>query len=259
MVGGQVPLGDGNALTLEPRGQLLRQVAPVKAVRVGGDTLQGLPQLRLAERIARGPGLLAEDGARFGVVAQVRVVQQVRFLLGQPEAFAGHADRWAHHREEPEPAVCLLGVHQPRYRARHSDRARPNGAVAGDDVALAVQVHVGRSGGGCGLAKVDKGVARCGSCVLPVRARQVDEHKTAAAQVAGERVHDRKHERGGHRGIDRVAAFFQRVEAGIGGQVLHAHHHGMEARLGLLGPVAGDGTAGARRGLGAHLASDGKE
>ena len=57
--------------------------------------------------------------------------------------------------------------------------------------------------------------------------REMDEHEAAAADVAGDRMHDGEREAGGDCRIDRVAALLQDGDAGVGGVVVHADHHGV--------------------------------
>ena len=85
-------------------------------------------------------------------------------------------------------------------------------AMAGQEVALVVEVHAGGGGGGCGLAEVDRDdLAGVG---------QVGDDEAAAAEVAGGRVGDGQGKGGGDGGVDGVSALPHDVTADFGGVML---------------------------------------
>ena len=65
----------------------------------------------------------------------------------------------------------------------------------------------------------------------------MEEHESAAADVAGERVGDSERESGGHRGVDGVAAPLQDFQAGPGREVVAGHDHPL---LGFHGCALGE-------------------
>ena len=59
--------------------------------------------------------------------------------------------------------------------------------------------------------------------VLPSALPQ--QQKSSAAQIAGDRVHNRQREACRHGRVYRIAALAQHFEACVRGKVVHAHHH----------------------------------
>ena len=53
----------------------------------------------------------------------------------------------------------------------------------------------------------------------------MDHHEAAAAEIAGARIGHREREAGRHRGIDRIAAAVEDLDADAGGTALLRHHH----------------------------------
>ena len=53
----------------------------------------------------------------------------------------------------------------------------------------------------------------------------MDQHKTAAADIAGARIAHRERKSDRDRGVDRIAALFQNVDADARRQRLLRHHH----------------------------------
>ena len=113
-------------------------------------------------------------------------------------------------------------------------------AGVGDDIALGVEVHVGGGGERRFLAVVDEDVF---AGVL------VDEHESAAADVAGKRVDDGEREADGDGSIDGVAAFLQDLNAGVGGEVMDGDDHGVRLAHGLIVPELESDLAGVVRGI----------
>ena len=112
-----------------------------------------------------------------------------------------------------------------------------DGAGVGDDVAGGVEVHVGGRGERGLLAVVDEDVF---AGVL------VDEHESAAAEVAGEGVDDGEREADGDGGVDGIAAGLQDSDAGVGGEVMHGDDHGVRGADGLVVLEQERGLAGSR-------------
>jgi hypothetical protein len=57
------------------------------------------------------------------------------------------------------------------------------------------------------------------------------QHEAAATDVAGARMYNGKRESRRDRGIDCVAAFLHDLNAGLRGQLMHAHDHGVLSML----------------------------
>ncbi len=83
-------------------------------------------------------------------------------------------------------------------------------------IAPGVEEHVARGGLGRNLAIVDRNrLARPG---------EIDQHESAATQIAGDRVRDRERKADRDCRIDRVAASLQNVNADLRCQMLLARY-----------------------------------
>jgi hypothetical protein len=118
-------------------------------------------------------------------------------------------------------AVLLACVFHARDRAGHAHGQVAVGAQALDDVAVLVEVHVGRGGQRRLLAEVEEGLAAVG---------QLHGHEAAAAEVARGGVHHRQRIAHGHGRVDGIAAALEHVDADLAGQVLRAHDHAVLGR-----------------------------
>jgi hypothetical protein len=86
----------------------------------------------------------------------------------------------------------------------------------------------------------------------------VDEHESAAADVACGWMDDGEREADGDGCVDGVAAFFQNLDTGVGGKVVNGDDHGVRFADGLivlelesdLAGVVSGGVLRRRRGLG---------
>ncbi len=136
------------------------------------------------------------------------------------EADGRRHDRGALHRAVPGERQF-----EPRDVAGHAGREIALGARPADDVAVAVEVHVRRRGEGGGLAEIDERLAPVG---------ELDRHESAAAQAAGRGEHHAERVADGHRGVDRVAALLQDVDAGFGGEMLAGDDHAVARSDGRL-------------------------
>lgn len=125
-------------------------------------------------------------------------------------------------------AVALVGRPQSRHGAGNTRGSRPDHAGILDDRALVVQVHIPASAGRCCFAVVEERRL----------AVQVDHHEATAAEIAGLRVGDRKHEGSRDGRIDGVATTLDDVHRGVR-SVLVGRRHG-RARVGRRG-AAGRG------------------
>ena len=116
---------------------------------------------------------------------------------------------FAHLRpRETTGTIFLQRQRKARNRAGHAARAPTDGrrTRAGDEFAVGVEIHVARRTRGRGLAVVDDHVAAIG---------EVDEHETAAADIAGERINDAEGEAGGDGGVHGIAALAEHLHAGF--------------------------------------------
>ena len=62
---------------------------------------------------------------------------------------------------------------------------------------------------------------------------EMDHHEAAAAEIAGHRIGHGKREADRHRGIDRVAAALEDIDADPRGAAFLRHHHAMTAERAL--------------------------
>ncbi len=85
-----------------------------------------------------------------------------------------------------------------------------------NDLAVLVQVHVGRRGQRCLFAEVEESLAPIG---------QLNGHETTATEVAGRRVDHRQRISNRYRSIDSVAASLEHIDTHVGSQVLSRNDH----------------------------------
>ena len=116
----------------------------------------------------------------------------------------------------PEPYFCMR-QRKPGDRAGHADGKPGVARLCRIGIALRVEEHGRRGGRRRGLAIVDGDVA--------VAVGEMDHHEAAAADIAGARIGDRERKADRHRGIDRVAAAVEDLDADAGGALLLRHHH----------------------------------
>ena len=199
----------------------------VEIVRIGGDALQGLRELRLAKCVA---GLVEipialEDAARIRKLGELGVVQLCGFFRREDETLRGEADGRGHHALQAEFAVFALGIGQACHRTGRGDGAVANDAGIGNHVPLCILVHGFGGGQRRLLAVIDEGAAAV------VHAQ---EQESAAAKIARKRMDDGEGKTCGHGGIHGVAALAKDLEARVGGEVVHAYHHAVAGANGLL-------------------------
>jgi hypothetical protein len=103
-------------------------------------------------------------------------------------------------------STCFHFSLPKRRCACHAHRAIADRAHAFDDVALVIEIHVGR-----------RGLRRALAIVEEVRlAVHVQRHETAAADVARFGIGDRQREGDGDRCVDGIAAFLEDLFGGVG-------------------------------------------
>ncbi len=122
-----------------------------------------------------------------------------------------------------EFAVAPLCLHQSSHRPRHPGRERPGEAQIGG-IAAPIDEHVARCAPRGSLPVIQG---------LDLAVRGADDHESAAADVAGCRVHDREREAHRDRGIDRVAPLLQDGPSHLAGDRAGRNHHGV---CGLAAP-----------------------
>ena len=119
-------------------------------------------------------------------------------------------------------AVFLMRQRQPRHGAGHADGEPGVARLLRVGIALARRGTCRRGGGRRGLAVVDGGVA--------VAFGEVDHHEAAAADIAGARIGHGQRKADRDRGVDRVAAAVEDLDADAGGAAFLRHHHAVVAR-----------------------------
>lgn len=176
LVVGEVLVGDQSLVLLHLCHQQVGGMAFVELVRaLVGDTLQGLRQVRLEERLA---GLhVAEVVAEVGLAVEQGdgVLAVLELLVGDLEALLRVADGRGQQLAPGQLAEPLVGFPEAHHGARHAGGLGADQAEVLDHLALVVQVH--------GLAR---GLRRHLAVVEEVRlAVHVQGHEAAAADVAG--------------------------------------------------------------------------
>ena len=248
VVGGHDPAGG-----LHGGRDLLRDRALVERARaVCANRFQRVGEVALHERVAgaerfavrleenlrrRRPARHARAGAR----------QQVGGVVLDREAVAGERDRGRDQLGEREAAgaVAAVGQREARHRARHADAERGKARQLRIGVALLVEEHGARRRRRRGLAVVDGDLAK-----LALGVGEMDHHVAAAADVAGARIGHRHGEAGGDRGVHRVAAALEHIDADARGARLLRHHHAVLVRLDLRGGGRRRGEQGKERAAG---------
>ena len=188
------------------------------------DRLRARPRDRPAQAVAalqrRAVGL-QEDFRRRRPARQprLRARQRVGEIVLDRETVAREPDRRRDQLRERElaRAVFLVRERKPRDRAGHADAERRVARLARIGLALLVEEHVARHRGRRGLAVVDRDRL--------VAAREMHQHEAAAADIAGLRMRDGEREADRDRGVDRVAACLQDLDADARGVLLLRRHH----------------------------------
>ncbi len=144
--------------------------------------------------------------------------QRIRGVVADRDAVARQRDRRRNQFGEAEfsRTIFLFGQGQARNGARHADRKRGFARPARIGIAGIVQKAFGVDAARRGLAIIDGRVCAVG---------QVNDHKAAAADIAGARIADGERKANGNRGIDRIAALCENIGADPGGERLLRHHH----------------------------------
>ena len=107
---------------------------------------------------------------------------------------------------------------QPGHCARHSDRPVADRGSLGNDLAVAVEIHVGGGAQRRLFAEVEE---------VRLTVGQAQHHEAATAEIACVGVDDSQGEAGGDCGVDRVSSRLQHLQSCITGVMMDADHHGV--------------------------------
>jgi len=130
-------------------------------------------------------------------------LERSRHFHADEETVTREGDRRRDHLRQRQPSVLLVGVQEPRNRARHACRERTDAASIRNRVALLVQEHVARGLGRRDFAIVDAGGFAVG---------EADHHESSAAKVARFRMRHCECESDGDGCVHGVAAGTQHLE-----------------------------------------------
>ena len=222
LVAGEVSLVDQAAVARHFRHDLVGDAALIKGFwPLFRDQAQRLSQIALHQLFACAQRAAVAEKHRAAAVPSAQIVffhfQHFRQRLRHREALLRQLHRRSNHLGQRQAAPALLGVSQPGHRAGHAHRQVGVQRPAVNYLALSIQIHVAAGLGRRDLAEIQRNVA----AALGV----VQNHKAAAAQVAGVGQRHRQRKAHGHRGVYRVAALAQDVQAHLGGQALLGGHH----------------------------------
>ena len=199
LVAGQVFFGDQAAAGFHVGGDPFSNRAGVEGVRpLFGNDAQCSCEIGLNQAIAGVPLFTVgscEDALQLDEVLGGRqhVVQGFRVVGVKNKALFGKHGRWHDEGFPGELTKFAVGHRQAADGSRHAGDTMPVGRVAFIE-------HCFVGGGGGGFAIVDDGRRTRGG---------VDEHETAAADVAGSWMRDGQGEGGGHGCVNRVAALLE--------------------------------------------------
>ena len=222
LVTGEVGCGNDAAASLGGAFHGCRDGAFIESVRaVARDGFQRLGQILLHQAIARLQwcAVAAQEQARsFRVFLELGDggVEDVGVAAVQDVTVARQLDRRLHHLGARQLAVFALRGVESEHGARHAGCQVAEQAGVGDRLAVGVQVHIGAGRSGRGFTEIDEGIAAVG---------QVDGHEAATADIAAARIDHRLRITDRNRGINRIAAHLQDVDADLRSQMLRSHHH----------------------------------
>ena len=144
------------------------------------------------------------------------VRQYVDIASSQHEPFLGELDCRRDQHGSRQGAVLL-----PRGFQAHDGSGNPHRQITvetavADNLAARVEEHVGAGGERRPLAKIDEGIFAVG---------EMNDHESAAAEIAAARMCHRQRVADRYRGIDGVATLTQNCRTHIRSQVLGSNHH----------------------------------
>ena len=248
-IGFQVRSRDQAVAERHLRNDQFRCLPAVEVLRtVLGDAAQRRREFGLPEGV---PGLHeAEVGKEIGLD-----VEPVALLLDigdecriRQESLLSQFDGGHDEFFPRQGAVPLVRRPQPGDRAGHAGCLPPDQERLGNHVAVRVQVHVAIGRERRLLAVVEE----FGLSVL------VNQHEAAAADIARDRIRDRKREADRNRGVHRIAAAAQHVFGSLRAiGVADGNRSNPRGRRGWLGgTAAGDDTGGKEPGPVSELVDD---
>ena len=237
LIGGEIGFGDEASPFSHCGGDGAGDIAVVEVAGAGREAAEGGGEDGLLEGVA----LLVEvavalkDVGRLGETGEAFGAEIAGLFSGEDVAASGETDGWCHVLGEGEPAEVLLGVDESGDSSGDAGGLVADEGHIGDDVALGVEVHVTRGGGGSFFAVVDEMVFKC------VTVAVTDQHEAATAEISGLRVDDGKGKADGDCGVHGVAAPLEDLDAGIGGVVLDGDDHGVAGANGCETGLLGEG------------------
>ena len=199
-----------------------------------GDALQGQRQLRLAQQLAFSQRLAAghEDRARGRRQTQLVAGDGACQFGVHPEALHRQPYRRAQRSAQRQFSEGPGNVHQRRRLAGYAGRQWAITRQQGFGHALAREVHVAGCRAGRHFAAVDHQVQTI--------ELTVQQPESAAAQARARGLDDRQGSTNGNRRIKGVAAGFQDLHPGLGGQRVGAGHR-LRRRALIVGQRGGAG------------------
>ena len=200
--------------TAEPGHVVHKCVGGFAAVEFGcavpGDAFESSGKFRLTECISRLKhfAVVQEDPAADGETLESRTLffEFVGKPLADWKAIFGEANGRSHHVGKVHRAVSLQGKSKAGDGSRHGNRAIADNRGFFVELAVLADVHVAR------------GFTRCYLAVIQERGLAVgktDQHKSAAANVSGRRLDDRKRESRGDSRIHSISASLQYFDSGL--------------------------------------------
>ena len=206
-------------------GDLLGDRPFVEGARpVARDGIKRARQIALHQAVAAPERLAvaAQKNLRGGGPARehrLRVRQRVGEIVVDQDAVARHHDGRRDQVAELEfpRAILLMRQRQARHSAGHADRGAELAQLFHVGLAALVEISVWLGRGRRGLAIVDR--------KLLIAFGEMDQHEAAAADVAGARIGNGHRKADRDRGVDRVAAALEHLDADPRGAFFLRHHH----------------------------------
>ncbi len=211
---------------LNRAGQLACHFAAIEVVWIFRDTLQRIGQLRLLEEFT---GLVVvaialEDAVRFWKLSQIRIGERPGLIVVQHKTIARQPDRRFQDLLQGELTPMLLSISKSRDRPGHSNRLVPHRAHVRDDIASAIEIHVG--GGLCRrFFTIIKEVHRV-VCAA-------EEHKSASTDIAGLGINHSQGEANCHCSVHGIATLLHDRHARLRRLGMHRRHHGSGCMAGM--------------------------
>ncbi len=223
LVAGEVGFGD-EAADLSLIGCDLPSHFPlVKIFGVLGDAQQRACEFALLEAVACGveASVALEDAPGVGKLGEQRRMHGACFFFAENKTLARETNCRFHHLGKAEATVVFLRVCQTGDCAGNAAGLCANRGHLRDHVPLGIEIHVRACGGRRLFAVVEE----VRLTVRQLARRRTDQHESAAADVAGNRMNHRQGEADSHGCVDSVAAFAEDFHAGVRCIVMDADNH----------------------------------